>query len=262
LTASPVTDPVVRDAATDPTAAVIIPSANFKAVEKPLKPAFSQSAQPHDSPPYSPSGDGPDIQVSHRLKTETIRKKIVDANGLFLQGKNLQAAKIYRDVMHQDIFQREALMGLASIAVHNRRFDEARRMYKRILFLDPKDKEVLARLISLREIDDPTRRASQLKTMIRNEPDNYHLHFILGTVYIAKKQWSEARSAFRQAHLLEKDHPDTAYNLAVSLDHLRQPEEALRYYLLAKKLAEKYSAEFVLKQANERIKQLQIFFKQ
>jgi tetratricopeptide (TPR) repeat protein len=226
------------------------------------QPASTISAEPEEnSVPYlAVEIDKPGIKISRRLKTEAIRLEIEKANNLFLQGKTDLAANIYREVVRQDIFRREALMGLASIAVHNRRFDTARRIYNQILLLDPKDKEALSRLISLRENDDPTRRASQLKTMIRSEPDNYRLHFILGTIYMANKQWSEARLTFQQAHLLEKDHPDTVYNLAISLDHLRKPGEALKYYLLATNLAEKYSAEFELSQADNRIKELQDFF--
>lgn len=205
---------------------------------------------------------GPEIIISRQLRKEAVHKMIAEANAHFLKGKTESAAKIYRKVMRQETFKREALMGLASIAVHNRQFNEARRTYQRILYRDPTDREAKARLISLREIDDPIRRASQLKTMIRKEPDNYQLHFILGTIYISQKQWSDARAAFQQAHLLEKDHPDTAYNLAVSLDHLRRPQEALRYYLLAKKLSKNHTAEFQVSQLDDRIKELNIFFEQ
>jgi tetratricopeptide (TPR) repeat protein len=202
------------------------------------------------------------IKKSRRVKTAAVRQKIEKANTLFLQGEIAKSAAIYKSVLRQNIFRREALMGLASIAVHNRQFEEARQTYKRILFLNPKDKDVKSRLISLREMDDPIFRVSQLKNMIQNEPDNFNLHFILGTIYITKEQWSEAKEAFMQAHTLERDHPDTVYNLAISLDHLKQPEEALKYYLLAANLATTHPAEFELKHVNNRIVDLQTYFAQ
>jgi Flp pilus assembly protein TadD len=200
------------------------------------------------------------IKKSRRLKKAAIRQNIQNANTLFLQGETAKSAAIYNSVLRQNIFRREALMGLASISVHNRKFEKARQIYKRILFLNPKDKEVLSRLISLREMDDPMLRVSQLKNMIRIEPDNFNLHFILGTIYISKEQWSKAREAFIQAHTLERDHPDTVYNLAVSLDHLNQTEDALTYYLLAAKLASIHPAEFELKHVKDRIIDLQTYF--
>ncbi|MBF0358881.1 MAG: tetratricopeptide repeat protein [Magnetococcales bacterium] len=202
------------------------------------------------------------IRQSRRLRTAGVRKQIERAKLLFGQGKIAKAHEIYQSVLRQDVFRREALMGLASIAVHKRQFDEARRTYKQILFLDPKDQEAKSRLLSLRETDDPIRRISQLKAMIREEPDNYNLHFILGTIYTANKKWSDARTAFYNAHILERDHPDTIYNLAISLDHLQKQEEALKYYILAAKLAVDHSSEFKLQQVKERIKELQNYLSQ
>ncbi|MBF0446001.1 MAG: tetratricopeptide repeat protein [Magnetococcales bacterium] len=202
------------------------------------------------------------IKKSRRLKTSAIRQKIENANNLFLKGEIAKSEEIFNSVLKQNIFRREALMGLASIAVHNHQFEQARQTYKRILFLNPKDKEVESRLISLREMSDPMVRVSQLKNMIRVEPDNFNLHFILGTIYVGKEQWSEAKEAFTKAHILERDHPDTVYNLAVSLDHLKQTEEALKYYLLAAKLAKTHPVEFELKHVNNRIVDLQTYFAQ
>ncbi|MBF0193557.1 MAG: tetratricopeptide repeat protein [Magnetococcales bacterium] len=202
------------------------------------------------------------IKKSRRLKTVAIKQKIQTANTLFSQGEIAKSAEIYNSVLRQNIFRREALMGLASIAVHNHKYEVARQTYKRILVLNPKDKEVLSRLISLRDVGDPMKRVAQVKSMIRTEPDNFNLHFILGTVYISKQQWPEAKEAFMQAHILESDHADTVYNLAISFDHLKQSEQALKYYLLAAKLAKKQPVEFEIDDVNDRIDDLQTYFAQ
>ena len=50
----------------------------------------------------------------------------------------------------------------------------------------------------------------------------------------------------------EPDNPDFAYNLAISLDHLRQPRLAAEYYRRAVALAGKRSASFDLVAARAR----------
>ena len=54
----------------------------------------------------------------------------------------------------------------------------------------------------------------------------------------------------------EPDNADFAYNLAVSLDHMRQPRQALDYYQRAIALAEKRGASFNLEAAKSRAAQL------
>ena len=54
----------------------------------------------------------------------------------------------------------------------------------------------------------------------------------------------------------EPDNADFAYNLAVSLDHLRQPKLALDYYQRAIALAKARGARFDLAAAESRVAQL------
>jgi hypothetical protein len=54
----------------------------------------------------------------------------------------------------------------------------------------------------------------------------------------------------------DPDNPDYAYNLAVSLDHLRQPVPALDYYRRALSAAQKRNASFDAAAARERVQQL------
>jgi tetratricopeptide (TPR) repeat protein len=66
--------------------------------------------------------------------------------------------------------------------------------------------------------------------------------------------WPQAQQAYFQAHHLEPDNADYAYNLAVSLDHLRQPKLALNFYRRAEQLASSQArANFNLSHARERI---------
>lgn len=55
-------------------------------------------------------------------------------------------------------------------------------------------------------------------------------HFITATRLADQGLWSEAQNYFFQAWHAQSDHPDYAYNLAVSLDRLGQSALAAQFY--------------------------------
>jgi len=69
-------------------------------------------------------------------------------------------------------------------------------------------------------------------------------------------RWAEAQQHYFKAFAADPDNADFAYNLAVSLDHLRQSGLALEYYRRALALAEKRGASFELAAARSRAQQL------
>jgi tetratricopeptide (TPR) repeat protein len=81
-----------------------------------------------------------------------------------------------------------------------------------------------------------------------------HLFQTLGNLYADQKRWSEAQAAYFEAYRGAPDNADYAYNLAVSLDQLRQHPAALSYYERA--LATGGVHRFDRAQAEERIRQL------
>jgi tetratricopeptide (TPR) repeat protein len=103
---------------------------------------------------------------------------------------------------------------------------------------------------------DPAASESRLKSLIAREPSPF-LHFVLGNLHADQSQWAQAQQAYFQAHHLEPDNPDYAYNLAIGLDHLRQPKLALNYYRRAESLASAQGrSNFNLSHARERIRAL------
>ena len=44
------------------------------------------------------------------------------------------------------------------------------------------------------------------------------------------QRWPDAQQAYFQAHQLQPDNPDYAFNLAVALEHIGQPKAALDFY--------------------------------
>ena len=111
-------------------------------------------------------------------------------------------------------------------------------------------------MIGLMGRADPAASESRLKQLIAREPSAF-LHFSLGNLYADQSQWTQAQQSYFQAHHLEPDNPDYAYNLAVGLDHLRQNKLALNYYRRAEQLATGQGrSNFNLAHARERIRAL------
>ena len=75
------------------------------------------------------------------------------------------------------------------------------------------------------------------------------LNFTLGNQLAQQGRWAEAQQEYFKAYSAEPDNADFAYNLAVSLDHLRQSRQALDYYQRAIALGEKRGASFDLSAA-------------
>ena len=76
---------------------------------------------------------------------------------------------------------------------------------------------------------------SQIKTALAGQPDSPALHFALGTLLSTQGRWSEAQQAYFNAYSADPENPDFIFNLAVSLDHLRQNKLAIQYYQMALK---------------------------
>ena len=84
-------------------------------------------------------------------------------------------------------------------------------------------------LISVANVS-PADAETQLKLMIREEPDSAYLNFALANAYGAQSRWREAQSHYFIALENNPDDPNYAYNLAVSLEHIAKPQAAVSYY--------------------------------
>ena len=90
----------------------------------------------------------------------------------------------------------------------------------------------------------PQAAESRLKTLLASDPGAHVLNFTLGNQLAQQGRWAEAQQEYFKAYAGDPENADFAYNLAVSLDHLRQPRLARDYYLRAVSLAEKRGATF------------------
>jgi uncharacterized protein HemY len=126
-----------------------------------------------------------------------------------------------------------------------------------VLEADPANVTAQAALINLRGQSDSGPSESRLKILLASQPESPSLHFALGNLYARQGRWSEAQQAYFQAYALEPDNADTLFNIAVSLDHLRQNKLAAQYYRMALNAAETRRSAFDQNAVGKRLLELQ-----
>jgi len=148
------------------------------------------------------------------------------------------------------------MLGMAAIDVKRGDMDSAVKWYGKVLSADPRNPYARAGLIAMGHTGAPQQSESAVKVMLRHEPDNAFLYFILGNIYAGQRNWAQAQQAFFDAYRNDASSADYAMNLAISLDHMGQRQTALDYYNVALKLASKGNASFDPNAALARIRAL------
>ncbi|MCP5227736.1 tetratricopeptide repeat protein [Accumulibacter sp.] len=179
------------------------------------------------------------------------------AYGAWQAGRLDEARLAYEQVLRGDAKNADALLGLAAIAGRQGQAERAHALYLRVLESDPTDVTAQAALINLRGQNDAGQSESRLKTLIGKQPDSPALYFALGNLYAGQARWSEAQQAYFQAYALAPANADYVFNVAVSLDHLRQKKLAAQYYGMALSAAENAPVAFDKDAAEKRILELQ-----
>jgi tetratricopeptide (TPR) repeat protein len=173
-------------------------------------------------------------------------------------GGDMPAARTaYEAALRDEPANRDALLGLAAVDVRTGRMDSAEAAYLRLLRADPRDAHAQAGLLGLRAARvDPLAAETRVKSLLASDPGAHVLNFALANQLALQGRWPEAQQQYFKAYNGEPDNPDFAFNLAVSLDHLRQFKLARQYYERSVALAAKRSASFDVASARQRIQQL------
>ena len=186
-----------------------------------------------------------------------VHPKIAAGYAAYRAGDLAAARSEYEQALREEPTSRDALLGLAALDVRAARFEAAEAAYLRLLQADPRDSHALAGLVALRAgRTDPLAAESRVKTVLADNPGSHVLNFALGNQLAQQGRWAEAQQEYFRAFTGEPDNADFAYNLAVSLDHLRQPKLALEYYQRAIALAKARGGRFDLGAAEGRVTQL------
>lgn len=238
-----------------------LPSAAPAVPASPVKPAPQVAETPVLKPQprvVGPAAPMPtESEISRSRPAPQVHPSVGAAYAAYLAGDLATARNEYQQALREEPANRDALLGLAALDVRAGRFELAEAAYLRLLQADPRDAHAQAALIALRAGRvDPVAAESRVKSMLADNPGAHVLNFTLGNQLAQQGRWAEAQQEYFRAFAAEPDNPDFAYNLAVSLDHLRRPKLALEYYRRALALARARGASFDAAAAEARAAQL------
>jgi Tfp pilus assembly protein PilF len=222
------------------------PAAPAAAAEAPVRRRRPAATARDDARPLTVNRGGPQIHP-----------QVSAGYDAFHAGDVAKARNEYQQALRDEPANRDALLGLAAVEMRARRYDLADGYYRRVLQGDPRDPHAQAGMLALRsEQLDPVEVESRVKTLIAADREANVLYFTLGNQYAQQGRWAEAHQAYFKAFAADPANPDFAFNVAVSLDQLRQPALALEYYRRALALAGKRGASFSSEAAQARVQQL------
>ncbi len=196
--------------------------------------------------------------VSRQAAVDDISESIRRGYEAYQAGDYASAELAYRDALAEDPHQRDALLGAAAVAVQLNRQEEALRFYQQRLARAPKDEYAQAGILALTASSDNNPQFdSELNRLLREFPNAAHLHFLKGSLFAAREQWGAAQLAFFEAWQRDNKNPNYAFNLAVAMDHIQVPKEALHFYQQALLLSTGRQVGFSMAAVQQRVQELE-----
>ncbi|HEY0964132.1 MAG TPA: tetratricopeptide repeat protein [Pseudomonadales bacterium] len=224
------------------------PASDANATPTAAVPAQADAAAPVTAPANAnltlpASAAAPVLEVSRSRGTTQVNPDLAAAYAHLQDGDIAAAGSLYRQVLATLPNNRDALLGLALVHMREGQDANARELYARLLELNPRDPLAHTGLLQTVQSGSPAEHENALKALIGQFPNVAQLTLALGNHYASQGRWSEAQAAYYNALLTARRgtngpvHPDYAFNLAVSLEQLNQPQAALDYYRQAQALA-------------------------
>lgn len=171
-----------------------------------------------------------------RSNTPQIDPVVIQAYAAFQSRDYVDARALYQQALRATPNSRDAMLGIAAVAMLQGESTLARNMYTRLLAQDPRDALARTGLLETVPASDPVRTESELRSLFDSHPEVAPLAFALGNLYASQQRWNEAQQAYYDALRAAKAgaagplSPDYAFNLAVSLERLNQPQSAYEFY--------------------------------
>jgi len=182
------------------------------------------------TPPPSP------INITRSTAAPQVNAQLSQAYSSFRDQDFYAARALYQQALRELPNNRDALLGLAATAIQLGDITSARATYSKLLELDPRDALARVGLMDSMPLGDAVQTESQLKSLKAEHPEVAQLSFALGNFFASQRRWNEAQAAYYDALLAAKAEsgsavsPDFAFNLAVSLERLNQPQPAFNFY--------------------------------
>ncbi|MBC7780612.1 MAG: tetratricopeptide repeat protein [Proteobacteria bacterium] len=196
---------------------------------------------------------GDPIRITRGVIANPVNATLSEAYDHLQAGRLDPAQRLYQQLAAAEPRNVDALLGLAALGQIGGQHEQAVKLYVRVLELEPRNAHAQGALIGLIGRADPLAAESQLKQLIVREPSPF-LYFTLGNLYADQNRWALAQQAFFQAHHLQPENADYAFNLAIGLERIAQPRLAATYLRTAVKLADSGArASFDLGAARKRV---------
>ena len=212
-----------------------------------------------ESPPAKDSSI--ELRHSRVIEPPRVSPELSSAYDALKAGDYANARKLYADVIRFEPLNLDGHLGMASALGRSGDASGAARAYRMALEVDPRNGVALAGLISVSSVSDSFNQGAlemDLKNLLAKDPNSAALAFSLGNLYASQSRWNEAQQVYFDAFRLEPENADYVYNLAVSLDQLKQPRLALDYYQRAIATAPKAGAQFDPAQVTRRVNELKL----
>lgn len=256
-----VTAPSVASTVASSVAAVLPGTTETRPVIQPLNPPVNRPAKASRPRLHgdaarveerSMAPDGAGVHFDTHNPDASVPLPLMTAYRAFQEGNYARAEENYRRVLQQDPRNRDALLGMAALAVkRGGAGGEAAKIYRHILALYPRDTTAQAGLYALSPGSGEAE--SGLQQLARQQPA---AAFTLANLYAGQSRWSEAQSAYFLALSQDAANADYAFNLAVSLEHLQENKMAARYYRQALQYSVNKKVSFNRNEAEARLKAL------
>lgn len=196
-----------------------------------------------------------ELKFARSVEAPAVNSELTDAYEALKNADYPRARTLYAKLVQADTSSADAQLGMATVLARMGELALAARHYRQVLVIDPRNGAALAGLLAVRDSRSPSLEV-ELKTLVGRNPEAASLRFTLGNLYAVERRWVEAQQAYFEAYRLESENADYLYNLAVSLDHLKQPKLALEYYLKAQAAQPKSGGQFDTAAVSRRVKDL------
>ena len=177
------------------------------------------------------------LKLARSIDPPRLNPELVLAYQSLVNADYAVAQRLYAKLVSAEPLNLDAQIGLATAAARGGDKTSARQHYRQVLALDPRNGLAIMGLVALNEGAPPAALEIELRTLIGRNPEAAPLHFALGNIYAGELRWTEAQQAYFEAFRIDPVNPDYLFNLAVSLDQLRQARLALDYYRKAEGIA-------------------------
>lgn len=231
------------------------PTASLRATAKPRDVASAAGGPNVESPA--------NLQITRNANRASVNPDVLAGYAALQAGDLDRAGQSYDRALQSEPANRDAMLGAATVLLRLDRTDAAEAYFRQLLRLHPNDSYATAQLAALTARGDPVGALSQVNSLIAREterPENSAgggtLAFVQGNQLAAQGRWPEAQQAYFNAHRADPGNADYCYNLAISLDRIREPRLARDYYRKAIDLSKGRITGFDVARAQTRLDQI------